>query len=140
MLSETAVLAVQVGPLATSSDYATLELGDLRASGTLLHIGPLTIDTPASARQSMDRLQTAQAAVLAERNRIAVFQNRLQVSATTAAGVVERLHKSTSDIRDTDLAQSITALTRSQLMSQTATGLALQAGGDLERVLSLLGR
>ena len=43
-----------------------------------------------------------------------------------------------SNIREVDIAKSITALTRSQIMAEAATSIAVEADGDIEQILSLL--
>jgi flagellin-like hook-associated protein FlgL len=45
---------------------------------------------------------------------------------------------SESSIRDADLAKSVTALSSSQILAQTAASFAIEADLDIERVLSLL--
>lgn len=138
LLSEEQEFAIQAGPSETSNDVSRIELGDMRASGNRLNMEALTIDTALSAQQSMDHLQLAQEGVLSERNRIAAFQNRLVLSATTTASIVEKMATAESEIRDADIAQSMTALTQSQIMAQTAARFALDVDNDIEQILSLL--
>jgi flagellin len=138
LLSEEQEFAIQAGPSETSNDVSRIELGDMRASGDRLNMEALTIDTMLSAQQSMDHLQLAQEGVLSERNRIAAFQNRLVLSATTTASIVEKMGTSESEIRDADIARSMTELTQSQIMAQTAARFALDVDNDIEQILSLL--
>mgnify|MGYP003971365221 CR=1 FL=1 len=138
LLSEEQEFAIQAGPSETSNDVSRIELGDMRASGERLNIEALTIDTMPSAQQSMDHLQLAQESVLSQRNRIAAFQNRLVLSATTTASIVEKMGTSESEIRDADIARSMTELTQSQIMAQTAARFALDVDNDIEQILSLL--
>jgi len=138
LLSEEQEFAIQAGPSETSNDVSRIELGDMRASGSRLNMEALTIDTIQSAQHSMDQLQLVQENVLDERNRIAAFQNRLVLSATTTASIVEKMGTSESEIRDADIARSMTELTQSQIMAQTAARFALDVDNDIEQILSLL--
>ena len=138
LLSEENVFVVQAGPSETSTDVSSIQIGDMRASGPTLNIAPLSIGNVNEARQAIERMQTAQEAVSTERNRIAAFQNRLEQNATTAASIIERLQTSEVEVREADVARSITELTKSQIMSQTAASFATEADTDIERILSLL--
>lgn len=138
ILSEETTFVIQAGPSPTDNDVSSIQIGDMRATGPTLNIGSLVIGNVTEARQAIDRMRTAQEAVSAERNRIAAFQNRLQQNATTAASILERLQSSEVEVRETDVARSITELTRSQILSQTAASFAVEADGDIERILSLL--
>ena len=73
-----------------------------------------------------------------QRNEIAAFHNRLQMSVDTTATIVERMQGAESNIRDVDVARAVSSITRSQILSQTATGLAREADADISRILSLL--
>ena len=76
--------------------------------------------------------------VLDERNRIAAFQNRLELSTTTTASIVAKMHSTEVNIRDADIAQTLTNLSSSQILAQTASSLAMEADIDIERILTLL--
>jgi len=41
-------------------------------------------------------------------------------------------------VRDADVAQTLSNLTRSQIMTQTASSLALEADVDIKRILTLM--
>jgi len=138
LLSEEQEFAIQAGPSETSNDVSRIVLGDMRASSPRLNLEQLAIGTVLSAQGAIDQLQQAQEGILGERNRIAAFQNRLVLSAATTASTVEKMGNSESEIRDADIAQSMTELTQSQIMSQTAAHFALQVDTDMERILSLL--
>ena len=138
LLNEKTVFAIQAGPSETSNDVPRIEIGDMRATGPTLNIGSLIIGNATEARQAMDHLGAAQEAVSSERNRIAAFQNRLQQNAMTSASILERLQAAEADVREADVARSITELTKSQILSQTAASFAMEADTDIERIFSLL--
>ena len=131
-------LAIQAGPSETSNDVSRIFIGDMRASGPQLNLDTLSIDTVVGAQQAIDFLDEAHGKVVEQRNEIAAFHNRLQMSADTTATIVERMQGAESNIRDVDVARAVSNMTRSQILSQTATGLAREADADISRILSLL--
>ncbi|MFT5373186.1 MAG: flagellin, partial [Candidatus Latescibacterota bacterium] len=138
ILSSDKEFAIQAGPSETSNDVSRISIGDMRSTGPRLNLDSTSIDTLPGAQQTIDRLQEGQQKVLDERNRIAAFQNRLQLSADTTASIVERMKGVESNIRGADVARAISNLTRSQILSQTATSIAQEADTDISRILSLL--
>lgn len=138
LLSSDKEFAIQAGPSETSNDVSRIAIGDMRSTGPRLNLDATSIDTLPGAQQTIDRLQEGQQKVLDERNRIAAFQNRLQLSADTTASIVERMKSAESNIRDADIARAMSNLTRSQILSQTATSIAQEADTDISRILSLL--
>lgn len=131
-------LTIQAGPSEASNDVCRISLGDMRASGERLGMADLSLGTAADAQHAMDALDLSQGALLDERNRIAAFQNRLELSATTTEGIVQAMYGSEAEIRGADIAASVNALTRSQILAQAAASMAGDTATDLERVLSLL--
>jgi len=138
LLNSETEFAIQAGPSETSNDVSRIKIGDMRASGPTLNMEALTIDTRPSAQKVLDSLQIVQEKIVTERNHIAAFQNRLQLSATTTASIMERMMDSESEVRGTDMVKAMTELTRSQILAQTAASFAVEADVDIERILSLL--
>ena len=128
----------QFGPAETSNDVSRISIADMRASGPTLNLGDLSVITIEDAQRALTRLNHVQTKVIEERNRIGAFQNRLQLSLETSANVLERMRSTESSIREIDVAKAITALSRSQILSQVATSIAAEADTDIERILSLL--
>ena len=131
-------LTIQAGPTETGNDSFSIALGDMRATGKRLDLASLSLATASSAGVAMDRLHQAAAQVVSERNHIGSFQNRLELSASTAATAIERMRTSESAVRDVELARSVTEMARAQILTQAAGSLAVQARADSQQVLSLL--
>jgi flagellin len=138
LLAEEVVLTIQAGPSEASNDVSSIRLGDMRATGPRLNLESATIDTLSSAREALDTLKQAQTQVIEERNRIGAFQNRLSMSATTTASVIERMGSTESAIRDTDMARAVADLSRTQILAEASASMVRQSGTDVERLLSLL--
>ena len=128
----------QLDPAETSNDVSRISIPDMRASGPSLNLGDLSIVTLEDAQRALTRLNDAQRQVVAERNRIGAFQNRLELSMETSASVLERMRATEASIREVDVAKAITALASSQILAQAAASIAFEADTDIERVLSLL--
>lgn len=138
LLNSDREFAIQAGPSEASNDVSRIRIGDMRVSGPNLDIDSLTTDSLHSGQEALDRLQLTQEKVLSARNRISAFQNRLQLSAETTTSIIERMVNSESEVRDADVARSMSELTRSQIMVQTASSFALEADAEIEQILSLL--
>ncbi len=128
----------QFGPAETSNDVSRIAIADMRASGPTLNLSELSVITVADAQRALTRLNHVQRQVIEERNRIGAFQNRLQLTIETSANVLERMRSTESAIRELDVAKAVTAMSRSQILSQVATSIAAEADTDIERILSLL--
>ncbi len=132
-------VAVQTGPSAASSrDFIELEFRDMRARGPFLNIGALTVGTIQDAGEAISQLRLVEEKVSGERNRIAAFQNRLELSSSTSTLAIQRLRETESAVRDIDMARAVTDMTRAQILSQAAASFAVEADADIDRVLSLL--
>jgi len=138
LVTEVEDLAFQVGPSGTSNDVSRMRIPDMRATGPELNMADLSIVTMADARHALDRLQGVLDKVTVERNRIGAFQNRLQLSIGTSMSVLERMRGAEAAIREVNVAQSVNAMARSQILAQAATSVAVSADTDIERILSLL--
>ena len=91
-----------------------------------------------AAHSALTVLQRALDAVVGERNRIGAFQNRMQLSIETTNSVMDIMTATEADIREVNLARSATDLTRSQILAQVATSIAVEADADIDRILALL--
>ena len=128
----------QFGPSETSNDVAVIHLADMRATGPHLGMADLSFVTVRDAQLSLERLAEIQQKVTVERNRLGAFQNRLELSVDTSMSVVERMLGTEAEIREVDLAKSVSEMTKSQILSQVAVRMALEVDADIGRMLSLL--
>jgi flagellin len=138
VVEEESGLTFQVGPSETSNDVSRVDIMDMRASGPILNLTDISIVTINDAHNALERLGNAIQSITTERNLLGAFQNRLQLSVATSDAVVERMVNTESEIREVDVARSVTNLSRSQVLSQVATQVAIEADTDIERILSLL--
>ncbi len=138
LLTDDAEFITQAGPTGALSDIASIRFDDMRASGPRLALGTVTIDNRDVARQAISVVNQALDQVTEVRTRVGAYQNRLDKVATTAASAIEDMVSTQSAIGDTDMAQAIGSLTRSQILAEAAASMGRQSGGDVERLLGLL--
>ena len=106
--------------------------------GPELNLDPVTADTLENSQDAIDRLEMARLNLTSKRNHIAALHNRLELSVETAASITASMLATESNVRSADFAQTLSSLTNSQIMMQTAGSLAYEADIDIDRILSLL--
>ncbi len=131
----------QVGIHNTSNDRLTMAIATITASalGSGTMIGSLSLSSASGAQSAIGvfdaaikQLSTARAGIGAMQNRLSVTMNNLSVSH-------ENLSAAESRVRDVDVAEETSALTRSQILSQASISLLSQANQLPGAALSLLG-
>lgn len=128
----------QVGP--TDALVNRLEIGvpDMRASGTTLNLGGLSVNSMAGARDAITLVDQAIESVARVRGDLGAVQNRLSFSIGFTEVEIENTAASEATIRDADLAVEVSAFTRSQLLVQTSNAMLVQANVNSMTALSLL--
>ena len=128
----------QVGP--TDSFINRLEVGipDLRASGTALNIGGASLSSITSARQAIDRIDLAVDTVSSARSSMGAVQNRLSFSIAFTEVEIENITASDASIRDADVAEEVSELSRSQILLSASNAMLVQANVSSIQSLSLL--
>ena len=129
---------IQAGASEASNDVLHIAIGDMRAMGPELNLDPVTADTLENSQDAIDRLEMARLNLTSKRNHIAALHNRLELSVETAASITASMLATESNVRSADFAQTLSSLTNSQIMMQTAGSLAYEADIDVDRILSLL--
>lgn len=118
----------QVG--ANAGDTVQLDLSTVDLSTISTALG-----TTAASIATVD---TQIAAVSTARGSLGAFQNRMEHTVANLGVAVENLSASESRIRDTDMAQEMTAFSRNQIMNQAGTAMLAQANQSTQGILSLL--
>ena len=129
---------IQAGASEASNDVLRIAIGDMRAMGPELNLDPVTADTLENSQDAIDRLEMVRLNLTSKRNHIAALHNRLELSVETAASITASMLATESNVRSADFAQTLSSLTNSQIMMQTAGSLAYEADIDVDRILSLL--
>jgi flagellin len=141
-----ASLNIQVGTGGSANDKIAVNLGDVAtAVGTgatglsgAAGAGGFKVDTSANAQLTVAAVDTAIAAVSAQRADLGATQNRLEHATKTLQVSGENLQAAESRITDTDMASEMVKYTKANIMSQAGTAMLAQANQSGQGVLSLL--
>jgi flagellin len=114
----------------------TLNLQATTTSG--LGINDLDISTAEGAREALINIQEAVDNISGARARVGATQNRLNRAIKHLGVNIENLNAAASTIRDADVAEEVTELTKQLLLVQTSSAMVGQANLIPEGVLLLL--
>lgn len=136
------VVNIQVGTGGGATDKIALNLSNTGTSvGTLAGAAAsaaFLVGTSAAAQTTIGTIDTAIAAVSAQRADLGATQNRLEHATKTLQVSGENLSAASSRITDTDMAQEMVKFTKANIMSQAGTAMLAQANQSGQGVLSLL--
>jgi flagellin len=109
---------------------------------TATTLGGLTLTntnatTQADAQNAISQIDAAIAAVSTTRSGLGAVSNRLEHTINNTAVARENLAAAESRIRDVDMAEEMTNLTRQQILMQSGTAMLSQANSQPQSVLSL---
>lgn len=128
----------QIGPRDGQVHRLDLSIADLRGSGDTLALAQLSISSQSTARTALDGLDQAISTVSSERGKLGAVQNRLAHTISFSENEIENIQASDASIRDTDIAQEATKLSRSNILLQSSNSMLVQANVQSIQALSLL--
>jgi len=99
-----------------------------------------TVKDKISAQNSLETLDIALQSVTSIRAEFGAMQNRLQSVINNIMITKENLSAANSRIRDTDIAEETTELTKNQILNQAGTAVLGQANSTMKSALQLLGQ
>jgi flagellin len=121
------------------ADRISYQAGDTNATLANLGLDSLDYSTKGGAQEALSNLDAAQSTVNGFRANLGALQNRLQ-STTDNLGVMnENISAANSRIRDTDIAQASSDMTRNNILLQASTATLAQANQTPSLALRLLG-
>jgi flagellin len=121
------------------NDRIGYDAGEQNATTKNLGIDKLDFSTRNGARSALEILDDAQKQVNGYRANLGSIQNRL-ISTTENIGVaVENLSAANSRIRDTDIAQASSELTRNQILQSASVSVLAQANQAPSAAMKLVG-
>lgn len=128
----------QVGVNATSTDSITVTFGGVQLS-TLLSTGNSISGAGATAAlASISKIDNALKTVSTQRAKYGAAMNRLDTTTTNIQTVRTNLAAANSRIRDVDVAEESSQLSRSQVLGQAAAAVLAQANQAPQLALGLL--
>lgn len=129
----------QIGIFSTENDKITFDASKNTATLDALGIQDIDYSTRDGARGSINTIEQAQQGVNAMRANLGALQNRMTSTVDTLAITEENLAAANSRIRDTDVAQATSEMTRNQVLLQAGTATLAQANQSTQLALKLIG-
>ena len=118
---------LQVGIYAASENQITVTMESAHTVDLAAGLETASVGTAAGALASLDLLDTAITNVAEIRGNFGVIQNRLEVTIDRLHSAEENLTAAESRIRDADIAQETTSMTRGQILLQAGVAMLAQA-------------
>jgi len=130
-------LTLQIGD--TSDSFNQLAVGiDSMKCENILAGGTISIADIESAQKAVDSIKNSINQVSAQRGKLGAIQNRLEHTANNLSVMEENIQNAESTIRDTDIADEMTAYTKNNILLQSAQAMLAQANQVPQGVLQLL--
>lgn len=136
-----AILDFQVGTRNDPNiDRLSFDASKADANAAALGMNLTSVADKASAQNSLTAIDQAIVSVSAMRADFGAIQNRLQSTIGNIAVSVENLSAANSRIRDVDVAEETSELTRNNILLNAGTGVLAQANSSAQTALGLLNR
>lgn len=129
-------MTFQIG--ATKTEVLTLTGQGMDSTTLQIAKNDIKVDTTTNANASMEKINTAIDTVSNYRATLGAAQNRLEHTVNNLNVTSENITAAESRIRDTDMADEMTAFTKNNILSQAAQSMLAQANAQPQGILSLL--
>ena len=129
---------VGIGNVA-ESDRITFDSGSNKATLDALGLEGIDFSTKEGSRDALAKLDNAQTQVNGTRAYLGALQNRLTSTVDNLGVTQENLSAANSRIRDTDVAQASSEMTRNNILLQAGTATLAQANQSAQLALKLIG-
>ncbi|MFH1810628.1 MAG: flagellin [Pseudomonadota bacterium] len=132
----------QVGIDSTANSQVTVSFSALDVTAATLGVDQLsmTVDSKANALLAIDAVDTALDTVASNRATLGSVANRLVSTINNLAVSIENVAAANSRIRDVDVAEESSRMTRAQILMQAGVSVLAQANAAPQYALALLGR
>lgn len=122
-----------------TEDRITFDAARNNASLDSLGLGSLDYSSKEGAQAALSRLDDAQTNVNGMRANLGALQNRLSSTVDNLGIMEENMSAANSRIRDTDIAQASSEMTRNNILLQAGTSTLAQANQINQLALKLIG-
>ena len=123
---------------ATADKTNAMTVGQLQMTATALTVDKIKVETTTLAFQAMKSVDAAIDRVSTYRATLGAAQNRLEHTVNNLKVTSENITSAESRIRDTDMADEITAYTKNNILLQAAQSMLSQSNAMPQGVLSML--
>lgn len=120
-------------------DRISFNAGENVATLDALGISGIDFSTKEGAQDALGMLDAAQTSVSGTRANLGALQNRLTSTVDNLGVAVENMSAANSRIRDTDVAQASSEMTRNNILLQAGTSTLAQANQSNQLALKLIG-
>ncbi len=127
-------MTFQIGP----SSAETLDVTKTKMDATSLGVKNIKLDDQAQAKGAIDTINNAIDTVSEFRADLGAAQNRLEHTIANLDVTSENITAAESRVRDTDMADEITAFTKNNILLQAAQSMLSQSNAVPQGVLSML--
>jgi flagellin len=134
-----ASLSFQVGVGTTSYDAISVAVAAVGSSELGVATSSVDILDVSSATSALTAIDNAISELSGNRAALGSVQNRLQVTIANLASAGENLSAANSRIRDVDVAEETSAMTRNSILMQAGVSVLSQANQTPQLALKLLG-
>jgi flagellin len=132
-------LDFQVGIANTGNDRISFKTIDATTSASGLAVTGMDLSSKASAQAALDTIDKALATVSSNRATLGAAGNRFQSAINNIQAFSESLSAANSRIKDVDVAQETSNMSRLQILSQAGVSVLAQANQMPQLALKLLG-
>lgn len=120
-------------------DRISFNAGENVATLDALGIGGIDFSSKEGAQEALGMLDNAQTSISGTRANLGALQNRLTSTVDNLGVAQENLSAANSRIRDTDVAQASSEMTRNNILLQAGTSTLAQANQSNQLALKLIG-
>ena len=132
-------LGLHVGADADENNKISFTIDAMDSAGLGVKGLNLVDNTGAKATYAIDSISDAISKVSAQRSSLGAVQNRLEHTINNLDNVVENTTSAESQIRDTDMAETMVEYSKNNILAQAGQSMLAQANQSNQGVLSLLG-
>ena len=132
-------MGLHVGADADETNKISFTIDTMNSAGLGVQGLNLVDKTGAKATYAIDAISDAIAKVSAQRSSLGAVQIRLEHTINNLDNVVENTTSAESQIRDTDMAETMVEYSKNNILAQAGQSMLAQANQSNQGVLSLLG-
>ena len=132
-------ISLHVGADADETNKISTTIDTMNSAGLGVKGLNVVDNTGAKATYAIDSIADAVAKVSAQRSSLGAVQNRLEHTIANLDNVVENTTSAESQIRDTDMAETMVEYSKNNILAQAGQSMLAQANQSNQGVLSLLG-
>ena len=132
-------ISLHVGADADETNKISTTIDTMDSAGLGIKGLNVVDNSGAKATYAIDSIADAVAKVSAQRSALGAVQNRLEHTISNLDNVVENTTSAESQIRDTDMAETMVEYSKNNILAQAGQSMLAQANQSNQGVLSLLG-